>query len=59
MLFTSAIGYLIVGMTLEYIKRSDIFVLAIMALFRILKIIGGIGDIFSNENSLVFDFEAI
>lgn len=39
MLFTSAIGYLIVGMTLEYIKRSDIFVLAIMALFRILKII--------------------
>ena len=39
MLFTSAIGYLLVGMTLEYVSRSDILIFAIMALFGILKVI--------------------
>lgn len=38
MLFSSAVMYFLVGMTLEYTKRSDILILTILLLFAALKI---------------------
>ena len=38
MLFSSAVMYFLVGMTLEYTKRSDVLILTILLLFAALKI---------------------
>jgi hypothetical protein len=41
MLFSSAVMFLLVGLTLEYTKRSDILIFTLLFLYSALKIIGG------------------
>ena len=54
MLFCSAVMYLLLGLTLEYVK-SDILILILISTFGLSKVAGGWQDLWSESSEDIFD----